>query len=212
MVGADPVSDPKGLVTSDCIFIVAVADDAIGEVVDQIDFNNNIVVHTSGSIGIDVLKYASGRYGVFYPLQTFSKVRDIDFSEIPICIEASSPEVEKTLVDLGGELSGDVRLIDSQQRVYIHLAAVFASNFANYMYYLGEDILKKHGISFDILKPLIRETAEKMEHKNPREAQTGPAVRRDMHIIQKHIDLLADDNEKRDLYAWLSRKILDIGK
>jgi predicted short-subunit dehydrogenase-like oxidoreductase (DUF2520 family) len=158
---------------------------------------------------MDVLKNVSSNYGVFYPLQTFSKTRDVDFSDIPICIEACCDETCDALNLLAKEISNDVRKINSAQRQFIHLAAIFASNFTNHMYTLADEILEKENVSFDILLPLIRETAKKIESKSPKDAQTGPAIRGDMKIIEKHIQDLQSEPGKLVLYKIISKLIMD---
>jgi len=207
IVGAQAISDVSRLNPDAGLYIVAIPDDAIEELIPKIGRLDGIVVHTSGSVEMNILKNASSRTGVFYPLQTFSKYKVADFANIPLCIEASDRETEMCLTELASLISKDVRLIDSFQRSSIHLAAVFANNFTNYMYFLGEDFLNKKGISFDILLPLIRETAEKMNHQKPHEAQTGPAIRNDQKIISKHLDMLKSDSEKREIYRLISEHI-----
>lgn len=207
-VGASAISNPYQLTTDADLYIFAVPDDEISKIANSFSLGDQLVVNTSGSMGIDVLKNVSSRYGVFYPLQTFSKSRDIDFSDIPICIEACCDEVCDSLTLLANQISKDVRKIDSEQRQSIHLAAVFASNFTNHIYHLADEILKDAGVSFDIIQPLIIETANKIQHKSPKESQTGPAVRGDMKIIKKHLELLKSDSNKKELYNIISELIM----
>ncbi len=183
-------------------------DDAIQQVAEQLTTNEKIVVHTSGSVPLDLLRSASVHYGVLYPLQSFTHGRQVDFSDIPLCIEASDEATKTRLLALAGKLSHDVRLIDSSQRASIHLSAVFASNFSNLMYLLGEEVLEKAGVSFDILLPLIRETAGRLTGHDAREMQTGPAVRNDRETIKKHLQLLSNDPSKREIYDLLSKYII----
>ena len=210
-VDAQAISDLSQLNQHADLYLISVSDDAIGEISAQLKSLSGILAHTSGSVGMEILKSSATKTGVFYPLQTFSKIKAVDFTEIPICIEASDDETEILLFGLAGKISGDVRQINSLQRANIHLAAVFVNNFTNYMYYLGEDFLKEKGISFDILLPLIHETAEKMKHQKPLEAQTGPAIRNDARIILKHLNILKDDPEKQEIYRLISQKISKSG-
>jgi predicted short-subunit dehydrogenase-like oxidoreductase (DUF2520 family) len=208
-IGASAISNPDQLTEDADLYLLAVPDDEISKIAKTLTFRNQLIAHTSGSVGMDVLQIVSSRYGVFYPLQTFSKTRDVDFSDIPVCIEASNVDSYISLNELAGEISNDVRKINSTRRQTIHLAAVFASNFTNYMYRLAEEILENENIPFDIVKPLIRETAKKIEEKPPTDAQTGPAVRKDIKIIEKHLGLLKNDPEKKEIYELLSKLIME---
>jgi predicted short-subunit dehydrogenase-like oxidoreductase (DUF2520 family) len=194
------ISDEAGL------FIVAVNDKVLAELLPKINFSNKLVAHTAGSIDMDVLACCSANYGVFYPLQTFSKTREVDFQNIPICIEANTPENLQVLSTLANTVSTDVRVIDSQQRKSLHVAAVFACNFVNHMYAIASELVQKYGVPFDILKPLISETAEKVNELLPRDAQTGPAVRNDQNVIGFHMNMI-DDPKWRELYRLISESI-----
>ena len=164
-------------------------------------------VHTAGSIPMDIWKGHVERYGVFYPLQTFSKSRLVDFHEIPVFVEGSSDEEVHFLKQIASALSRKVLEANSEQRRNLHLAAVFTCNFTNHMYALAEHLLQKHGLPFDAMLPLIDETARKVHELSPRLAQTGPAVRYDMGVIGKHLDMLADEPEMQQLYRLLSDDI-----
>jgi predicted short-subunit dehydrogenase-like oxidoreductase (DUF2520 family) len=206
-LGSEAINNPDMLSMHADLYVLVVNDDTIPLLVNSINFRDRLIVHTSGAVGIDVLKNASSRYGVFYPLQTFSKNRDIDFSDIPICVEGCCDEVCKLLITLAGEISEDVRKINTLQRQSVHLAAVFAANFTNHFYHLADEILKDAGISFDIIQPLILETAKKIMTNAPADAQTGPAARGDMKIIEKHLQLLNKDKKKLDIYKTISKMI-----
>lgn len=194
------------------LYIISVSDDAIGEIVKKFNFGETLVVHTSGTIPMEILKKCAGAYGVLYPLQTFSKDREIDFSTVPVLIEASDPQLEIALLDLGNLISARIQVCDSEKRKIIHLAAVFACNFSNHMYTLSEEILASKLLSFDLLRPLIFETARKVMHQNPRDAQTGPAFRNDQSVMETHLQLLAGDPEKQEIYKALSKQISKIVK
>lgn len=188
------------------IFIIAVSDNAISEICNALPVSNQLVVHVSGTAPIDSIGVKQ-RSGVFYMLQTFSKEKIMDFSKIPFCIEASTEKDLKTLENLARLFSEKIYFIHSEQRKNIHLAAVFVSNFTNHMYTIGAEICKTQKISFDILKPLIIETANKIEFLNPKDAQTGPAIRGDSKTIQNHLEMLQQDKTKRELYSLITNSI-----
>jgi len=187
------------------IYIIAIADDAIKPFSKSLPFTNKLVVHTSGSKAMDKLS-KTNRKGVFYPLQTFSKSQVVDFSEIPICLEAENKDDLKLLQNLGNSISKNVQLINSEERSKLHLAAVFVNNFVNYLYQVGSDLLLEDSLSFDLLKPLIKETANKIETLNPSKSQTGPAKRNDIKTIENHLHLLKDSPYK-NLYQKLTKAI-----
>ena len=140
-------------------------------------------------------------------MQTFSKSREVDFSEIPVFIEASGAVELAQIERLAASVSGNVRELDTSRRRYLHLAAVFACNFANHCYALAEEILARHDIPFDVMLPLVKETARKVEQLSPREAQTGPAVRYDENVINRQAAMLADEPEWKNIYESMSRSI-----
>ena len=191
------------------VFILAVKDDAIAGAAKKLQVKNKIIFHTSGSVNMDILKKYSRNFGVLYPLQTFSKKRKINLSEIPVCVEGSNKRTEKIIFSLASRISGtkNVHIINSKQRKILHLSAVFANNFSNHMFAIAESILKKEKLPFDLLKPLILETANKACQMNPREAQTGPARRKDKKIIQEHLKMLSQKKNYRDLYKRITSSI-----
>jgi len=187
------------------ICIIAVSDDAITEVSKSILFENKIVAHTSGSIGINDLS-AKNKRAVFYPLQTFSKDKAIDFTAIPICLESEHLEDYLLLKKVASSISKFVYSIDSKQRKALHISAVFVNNFVNQLYQIGYEICDENNIPFDLLKPLILETAEKIKILTPREAQTGPAKRKDDKTIASHFAFLTD-KKKKDIYTLMTQTI-----
>lgn len=187
------------------IYIIAVTDNAIEAISKAIPFSNSLVVHTSGSMEMNLLN-SKNRRGVFYPLQTFSKQKEIDFSTVPICIEAEHDNDLELLHTVASKLSRNVYTISSQQRQYLHIAAVFVCNFVNHMYTIGHHICKDHNIPFEILQPLIKETAEKIKTIDPKSAQTGPAKRNDSITIQNHLKLIS--YEYKELYKQLTESII----
>lgn len=187
------------------IYIVCVKDDAIATVVNQFLFKDKLIVHTSGSVDITVFN-GFNQFGVFYPLQTFSKDKNTDFANVPFCIEGNTNQTTQLLIDLATSISNKVYEINSEQRKTLHLAAVFACNFTNYMYSIAEEITTKNNINFEVLKPLIQETAKKIEFQLPKEAQTGPAKRKDQQTIAKHLAML-ENNPNKELYQLITELI-----
>ena len=200
------VSDNFDSLTEAEIYLLAVSDDSIAELSATMSHLNGLVVHTSGSVAMEDLP-DSVRRGVFYPLQTFTKDIEVDFRTVPICIEAEHEDDYKTLELLGRALSNEVHSISSIQRRQLHLGAVFVNNFVNHLYTIGHDICQEQGLSFDILKPLIRETARKIETIAPAEAQTGPARRYDNKTMDLQKARLNNDLY-RQIYSAISKSIL----
>ncbi|MAD98508.1 MAG: hypothetical protein CMB99_14380 [Flavobacteriaceae bacterium] len=182
--------------------IIAVSDDAISEVSSKI--TTPLVVHTSGGQHLEVLQNNTNK-GVFYPLQSFSKNRKVDFKNIPICIEASNEEDYNLLEKVGKLVSSKVNRITSKQRKTIHVAAVFANNFSNHMFGIAKEICDGDDIPFDILHPLIQETVEKIKEMDPKKAQTGPAIRKDQETIKKHLFLLPE--KYQEIYKSITESI-----
>jgi predicted short-subunit dehydrogenase-like oxidoreductase (DUF2520 family) len=212
LIGCQYVTQPEKITYDADIYLISVSDIALGDLLCKVNFNDRLVVHTAGSISMEELEKYSTNYGVFYPLQTFSKYREVDFSKVPVCIEANTPDNEQVLIDLAAVISNDIRLITSAQRKQIHLAAVFAGNFTNHMYAVAEEILKQQNLPFDIIEPLISETASKVKDIAPRFAQTGPAVRNDKNIISEHLEMLAGNEKLKKIYTLLSENIYDYNK
>lgn len=192
------------------LFIIAITDDAITEVSAAIPFSDELVVHTSGSVSIEAIDNKN-RPGVFYPLQTFSKSKEVDFKTIPICIETKNEKDFQILEKVAKSISNTVYKINSEQRKALHIAAVFVCNFVNHLYQIGNNICIKNDLPFDILKPLIQETANKILTLSPNHAQTGPAKRKDIQTINAHLSFLSDDNQK-EIYKMLTKSIIDNGK
>lgn len=189
------------------VYIIAVSDIAINEVSNLIPYENKLVVHTSGSVSLDELN-AKNRKGVFYPLQTFSKGKEINFSEVPICLEAQNEKDYEFLEKIAKSISTKTFSISSNQRKSLHVAAVFVCNFVNHLYELGNQVCQENQIPFEILQPLIKETASKIEILPPKLAQTGPAIRRDTVTINSHLNTLKDEN-KKEIYKILTKSIID---
>jgi predicted short-subunit dehydrogenase-like oxidoreductase (DUF2520 family) len=203
---AESINDLKKLNTYAAVYIIAVNDDAIAEVAKQLKLKDKIVVHTSGSVSIEALKGSSKNYGVFYPLQTFTKGKKVNFKNVPLCIEGNNKATSTTLQYFAKSISSNVKVISSEQRKVIHLAAVFACNFSNHMYVIAEDLLKQNKLSLDLLKPLIEETALKIKDHSPAKVQTGPAIRGDKKVMEGHLKMLKDKKLK-DIYQIISKDI-----
>lgn len=166
-----------------------------------------LFVHTAGSMPMDVWRNHAVHYGVLYPMQTFSKARKVDFPSVSFFVEANGNTELDMLKGLAHSLSGRVYEATSEQRTYLHMAAVFACNFANHMYAISAYLLEKNGLPFDAMLPLIDETARKVHELSPKEGQTGPAIRRDTNVMNKHLEMLADEPELRELYKNISESI-----
>jgi len=189
------------------LYILALSDEAIVDCVSKFSFPQAMIIHLSGGLEKDLFNGQIQNYGVMYPVQTFSKGRDIDFKSIPLCLEASNSEMKKFLVRLAGQLSSSIHIVNSDQRKMINLAAVYSCNFVNHFYDIASRILKRNNLPFELLYPLIIETANKVQENLPGDVQTGPAKRNDQAIINKHLDLLSSNPRYQSLYSELSKSI-----
>lgn len=193
-----------GILEAD-LYIIAVSDDAVAEVAEILCDKKGLVVHTSGSVPLAALG-SRDRKGVFYPLQSFSRDREVDFKSVPICIEAKNKGDLELLLQLARSISDHVHEIPSDQRKSLHLAAVFVNNFTNHLFQIGSEICGEHGLPFNMLLPLIRETVQKLDRLSPLEAQTGPARRNDQKTMENHLQQLENKNYK-DIYTLISKSI-----
>ena len=210
-ISADAVSDITQLNIDIDLAIIAVSDQAISQVIEQLSnvLNDVLIVHTSGSTNLSVLTQYHSRSGVFYLLQTFSFERDVDWANTPLFIEASSEQDSQLLNILAGQISQRVYLYSSEQRLSLHLAAVFACNFSNYCYDMAKQVVDAKQVDFSLLYPLILETAKKATAHDPRQVQTGPAMRGDQNILNMHQQMLVD-SDREDLqqcYQMMSEQI-----
>jgi len=208
-LGASYTISPAEINSNGDVYFVALKDSAFVEVLSQIDFQHKLVVHCSGSLPLSEIEKYSDNIGVFYPLQTFSKNRKVNFFEIPVFIEANSEENKRILVQIGKQIADSVSILNSEKRKFLHIAAVFSCNFVNHFYTLSAEILKEKEIPFDVLKPLIRETAAKVQEMEPVKAQTGPAVRYDENIISAHLEELKGKHNFAELYNSISKSIFE---
>ncbi len=193
------------------IFIIATTDGAIEEIAQEIILPENaILIHTSGSQPLSLLGYAATpNIGVFYPLQTFSKSKKVDFKEVPIFLESENSETEKVIQTMAKAISKDFFKITSHERKALHVSAVFASNFTNHMLLIAQDLMKENKLSFDWLKPLIAEMINKSLTIGPENSQTGPARRGDFEILDNHLEFLSNDESTAELYKIISQNIVD---
>lgn len=209
VVEATYTTDLSSVVTDAQLYIVSLKDAAFVQLLPEIvaGKENALWVHTAGSIPMDVWADKVNRYGVLYPMQTFSKQRVVDFQHIPIFVESNSEADTRFLKAVASVLSKQVYEATSEQRKNLHLAAVFTCNFTNHMYALAAGLLKKHQLSFEIMLPLIDETARKVHEIEPHLAQTGPAIRYDENVINNHMQMLSDEPEMQELYRLISESI-----
>lgn len=207
-VGGEATDNISSLPLSADVFIIAVKDAVLASVIEELKKGreDQLLLHTAGSMPLSL--FGSHQHaGVFYPMQSFSKERRVDFSEIPIFLEANDAATLETLKILANSVSRKVYELSTEERKYLHLAAVFACNFANHCYALAADVLEAHGLPFDVMLPLIDETARKVHDLHPRDAQTGPAVRYDENVLRSQRELLADNTDVQQLYDLLSKSI-----
>ena len=203
-LNAEPVTEIADLKKGSDIYMLCVSDDAIAEVADKIMIADFLCLHTSGAVSIDILQNKFNECGVFYPVQTITSSRKLNFKEIPICIEANTNEAQIKIKSLAQSISNNVHHVNSQQRVYLHLAAVFANNFSNSLYTGAAALLQEQNLSIRLLHPLMIETALKAIELNPLTAQTGPAVRDDKHTIEKHLSLLESHPGLKTVYQLMT--------
>lgn len=191
------------------VAIIAVSDRAIREVAERIKGKVDLIAHTSGSVPIEILEGTADSYGVFYPLQTFTKDVEMEYSDIPFFIEGNNRNTVNILSGIAHLVSDKVIEADSGKRKYLHLASVFACNFSNHLVDIADGILKEKGMDYTLLLPLLKRTVAKLESISPREAQTGPAMRKDIPVIDSHLKMLEKNPELHDLYRTLSIEIMN---
>lgn len=211
-IKAEAIDDLNKIDQETDIFIIAVKDDAIEAIAETLSRYNKLTVHTSGATSLQTLLVYTSQGGVFYPLQTFSKTKEVNFRSVPLCIEGADDTITRRLEELAWTISNNVYRVDSEQRKILHLAAVFACNFPNYLYYAAGKLLQQHDLDFNLLRPLILETAEKVQEHLPADVQTGPAIRNDEKTMQAHLQLLTENAELKQLYRQLSQLIIKMDK
>lgn len=194
------------------LVIVSVKDDAIEEVVKLLPTKLHSVIHTSGSLDMKVLNVGFENIGVLYPLQSFNKNEMADWRVVPVCVEANNDKFTNLLFELAKTLSNQVEYLNSTQRGQLHIAAVFANNFSNYLFSLAYEIAVKQHLPFSLLIPLIHQTAHRLSNENPFNLQTGPAQRNDVAVIKKHLEQLASNKNAQEVYEFLSNEIIKKGR
>jgi predicted short-subunit dehydrogenase-like oxidoreductase (DUF2520 family) len=207
LCSAQAINDVKNINPDGDIYLMAIKDDRVEKLAIKLKLGKKVVAHTSGSLPTSILSSVSDNHGVFYPFQTFSRERKLDLSEVPICIDGNNNFVKEKLTVLGKSLSTRVMTVDENKRLTLHISGVFANNFSNHLFSIAEQILTHEGYSFDLLKPLIAETANKAIDLGPQAAQTGPAKRGDDKIIKRHMEFLSHQQNLQQIYELLSRSI-----
>lgn len=211
LLDAEPLTGMAQVRDDADVYIFSVKDSALEQLISQLcGGEKKVFLHTAGSMPMSVFRGKALHYGVLYPMQTFSKQREVDFSIIPCFIEANDEFALKQIEGLAGQISHRVFQLSSEDRKYLHLSAVFACNFANHCYAASQELLQQHGIPFDVMLPLIDETAAKVHGMTPKEAQTGPAVRYDENVIGKQIQLLENQPYFQKIYDCMSKSIHEL--
>ena len=207
MRACQAIDNPLQVTTDADIYIVSASDDAVAKIIDDISVSNGLWLHTSGSVPMSVFEGKRSDYGVLYPLQTFSKAVAVNVSRVPFFVEGSGDAVTAEITELAHLLSSKVSAADSRQRKMLHVAAVFACNFANHLWAVADEVLADAGYSFDVLVPLIEATLAKAAEISPLQGQTGPARRGDNDIITSHCAMLSQG--RATLYKMLSQSIIN---
>lgn len=190
------------------VYFYCLSDHALENFISNFNGNSGLHIHTAGSISIDIFSGRKKNYGVIYPLQTLSKNKEINFNEVPLFTEANNPENLEKANAIAKNISKKVFEINSANRMKLHISAVFACNFTNYFYKLAKDLLDESNLPFDLIVPLIEETVEKLKYLSPQQAQTGPAIRGDRNVIEKHLVALEYNKDKQKLYSIISELII----
>lgn len=207
ILGSKPITDLAQVCTDADIYILSVKDTVLEDLQRNLlkGREHALMVHTAGSMKMDVLE--ADRRGVFYPLQTFSKGKEVDFKEIPFFLEANHEEDLAVMRELAETLTDKIYVLSSNDRKWLHVAAVFGCNFVNHCYSMAANLLEKHDIPFSVMLPLIAETAEKVKEIHPKDAQTGPAMRWDTNVMDRHLGLLNDQPDLQEIYRLFSEHI-----
>lgn len=209
IVNGQAVNDLSLLTDAAELYILSLKDNVLEEIIPQVCQGRGakVFIHTAGSMPLSCFKGFAQHYGVFYPMQTFSKSRTVDFHEIPVFLESNDEETRSIMASFARSLSDRVYYLETEKRKYLHLSAVWACNFVNHCYMMASDILQNHDIPFSVMLPLIDETARKVHSVAPRTAQTGPAIRYDENVINKQLELMSEDELGKRLYQLMSESI-----
>jgi predicted short-subunit dehydrogenase-like oxidoreductase (DUF2520 family) len=207
-VGAEAIDNLNNIDPQTSIFVIAIKDDAIEGIAKMLSVHQKLILHTSGATDLQAIQQYNSLAGVLYPLQTFSKIKEVAFNQVPLCIEGSDEQVTDLIEQLARTISRNVYRVDSAQRKILHLAAVFACNFPNALYAIAQGLLAEHQLDFNLLRPLIMETAQKVQESFPADVQTGPAVRGDEKTMNDHMQLLNNQPVLQQVYQLLSQRII----
>lgn len=209
LIGGAATDNLSDIVDTADVYIFSLKDSALGDVIPQVTKGrgDKLMIHTAGSMPMNSFEGMAVHYGVFYPMQTFSKEREVDFKVIPCFIEGNDDFAKAKIRELAESISDRVYEMSSADRRYLHLAAVWACNFTNHCYEVSSEILAKHGVPFDVMLPLIDETASKVHELKPIDAQTGPAIRFDENVIRAQSALMKDNPIQKDIYERMSMSI-----
>lgn len=205
-LNAKPIDDLKELNIEPDIYLMAISDSSLIETANKIHLKKGILLHTAGSVSKEILKNSSNNYGVLYPLQSLRKEKD-DYFNIPLLIDANTPDNLALIEKFAKTISQSVEKAGDEKRLKLHVAAVVVSNFTNYLYALAENYCKQENVPFNMLKPLITEVADRLKNHEASEMQTGPAIRKDISTIEKHLQLLEQHSDLQAVYSFLSKKI-----
>ena len=208
--GASPVMELSELNPDLDLWVLAIPDHAIPEVVQQLPAVKGLVVHTSGTVSIDALANAGHAQGVFYPFQSFQKSRSIHWDEIPVFIEGSTIESAQQLFEMAESLGTQPQLLDSEERIKVHLAGVLANNFSNFLFSKAYDWLENAGVNPEVMLPMLEETVARLRDLHPMDAQTGPARRNDTSTMERHLALLAQQPDMAEVYRLISKQLISI--
>ena len=200
--------EPSDMIPDADVCLICITDDNIRQVLEKLKPGNCLCIHTAGSVSMNVFEGLARNYGVFYPLQTLTRDRPVNYETMPVLIEANNPENLRFIRLIAEQISGRVVDADSRQRLFLHLAAVFAGNFTNHMFSVAERLAQQHGLSFELLNPLMEETTAKAIALSPKLAQTGPASRGNRKIMDMHLSLLHDQPGLQELYRLISESIM----
>ena len=207
-IGAEYTNDFADIFPDADIYIYAVSDDALSFVIENVSVKNGLHIHTCGSVEMNVFADAKENFGVLYPFQTFSKQKKVDLKNVPFFIEANNTENLIILENFAKKISEKVYKISSEQRKIVHLTGIFACNFTNHLWNISYKLLKENNLPFEILLPLIEESVYKLKYLSPQQAQTGPSVRGDKNVIEKHLQLLENDKDLQGIYRIFSEQIM----
>lgn len=208
-LGCAFADNPKILDTTADVYVVAMADVALNDIRESYFLGDKLIVHTAGSVSKDILKLVSINYGVMYPLQSLRKENRELQQDIPLLIDGNTPEVTKLVEQFALTLSSTVAIVNDEQRLKLHVAAVIVSNFTNHLYSLAADYCNKESLDFKMLQPLIEETAIRLRYHLPVEMQTGPAIRKDITTLDKHLRILSQHPELKKVYLRMTDSIMN---